>query len=88
MERVGRFLTILVVAVLVVAVWAILVAPDYDLDPTMLRGKLAVAWFLCAALALSGGFLWILLVRRLLPGWTVLPDAFPSLLDLTCSRLC
>lgn len=87
MGPVGRILTIVVAVFLIFVVWAILVAPDYDLDDTLLQGKLAVAWFLCAVLALAGPTLeeWF---RCLLARGDILPEAFPSILELNGARLC
>ncbi len=82
----GRLLTILVVGILIVAVWAILVAPDYDLDDTVVRGKVVIAWVLGAVLAgcIEPGRA----MTTYLAPWNFLREAYPSLLELTCSRLC
>lgn len=84
---VGRFLRITIVVLLVVAVWAILVAPDYDLDPTTLRAKLAITMFLFAVMAVTA-CLGAADPLRLPAHWPPSLEAPPSILDLTCSRLC
>lgn len=88
MDGVGRFLTIVIVVTLIVVVWAILVAPDYDLDDTVVRGKMPIAWFLCAALAACIGLGSAIAAYLGGSRGNTLRQAFPSLLELTCSRLC
>lgn len=83
----GRLLTITMVAVLVVAVWAILVAPNVDLGPTVLRGKQIVACGGFAALLLPVLACAVMMgALRSSKHAATLP--FLSLLELTCARLC
>jgi FtsH-binding integral membrane protein len=88
MACVGRYLTLILVVLLVVAVWAILVAPDYDLDPTVLAGKQAIAWGVWAAMLLTGFMSCALLFERRQRRDEVPLTVFPSLVALTCARLC
>jgi len=84
MSGVRRLLKIAGVAMLMIVVCTILVAPNFDLDPTLLRGKMAVpliTWsvvLLMAALACA-------LVLRMASTWNPLHESFPSPLELTCS---
>ncbi len=88
MGAVGRLLTLLVVVVLVLAVWVILVALDYDLDPTLLQAKQTLAENAYAALLLLGLLQACPLLRRLLPFPGPAPQTLLSPLALTCARLC
>lgn len=88
MGAVGRYLTIFIVVLLVIAVWAILVAPDYDLDPTVLSGKQAIHWNVFPAILLSALLACVLLLERIAAGGRAPRLFFLSLLELTCARLC
>ena len=87
MGRVGRFLSVFVVAMLVVAVWAILVAPDFDLDPTLLQGKMVLSWLACAGIALALVLRCLARLRQRRRRDT-LPEILSSLLEMNCAWLC